>query len=122
MKKGSRKEKGFTLVELLVVIAIMATLIGVAVGSFTGLIGTGQNESKNTEKVAVQTAVDTYISVSPTHTLAARTVAAVIDTGDTDAPFKIYLRSLPTKYSYTWTVYPNPVPGGDPGGLVTQAP
>ncbi|MFA4836399.1 MAG: prepilin-type N-terminal cleavage/methylation domain-containing protein [Dehalococcoidia bacterium] len=114
MKKVLRGEKGFTLVELLVVVAIMSVLIGVAVASFTGLIGSGGDESKDFELNAVQTAVDAYVAVTPTHTLAARTVAAEVTSAD---PFASYLRHLPTKYQYTWTAVPGVAP--DPGGTVT---
>ncbi|MDY6911648.1 MAG: LamG-like jellyroll fold domain-containing protein [Chloroflexota bacterium] len=96
-------DKGFTLAELLVVIAIMAVLIGVAVGAFTGLIGSGESESAKYEKEAVQTAVESYMSVNATGTITARTTAAAITETDADAPFKTFLRRLPTEYTYSWT-------------------
>jgi len=110
MDKLRKQEKGFTLVELLVVIAIMAVLIGVAVTSFTGLIGSGSDESDEFELNTVQTSVDAYMAVQKVTTITARVSAAVITSSDTDAPFKTYLRSLPTKNTYTWTT----------AGLVTQ--
>ena len=104
MKRSHRnREEGFTLIELLVVIAIMAVLIGVAVSSFTGLIGSGTTESKDFEANAVQTAIDAHMAVQGETTITARTTAAVIASGDADAPFTTYLRSLPTKYKYVWT-------------------
>lgn len=110
MRKDFRDQKGFTLVELLVVVAIMSVLIGVAVASFTGVIGTGDTESDEFELNAVQTAVDAYMAVQKTTTITARTTAAVIASADADAPFKTYLRQLPTKNQYTWTA----------AGIVTQ--
>ncbi|MDY6911647.1 MAG: type II secretion system protein, partial [Chloroflexota bacterium] len=98
-----RVEKGFTLAELLVVIAIMAVLIGVAVGSFVGLIGSGKTEAAEYEWDTVQTAVEAYMAMNITDTIIARTTAAVIASSDTDAPFKTYLRRLPTEYKYSWT-------------------
>ncbi|MDY6911791.1 MAG: type II secretion system protein [Chloroflexota bacterium] len=108
MKKPNRKQKGFTLAELLVVIAIMAVLIGVAVGSFTGLIGSGETEAKNYETEAVQTAIDAYMAVNTSTSITARTTAAKVTTSDA---FSTYMRRLPTTYCYTWTA----------SGVVTQA-
>ncbi|MCP4611431.1 MAG: type II secretion system protein, partial [Planctomycetes bacterium] len=99
----SRNEKGFTLGELLVVIAIMTILVGVAVGSFTGLIGSGKSEAAKYEMEAVQTAIDSHMSVSASATITARNDAAVITSSDSDTPFVTYLRRLPTTYQYTWT-------------------
>jgi|GEM_PF-651891 prepilin-type N-terminal cleavage/methylation domain-containing protein len=103
MTDSHRNEKGFTLGELLVVIAIMTILVGVAVGSFTGLIGSGKSEAAIYEKEAVQTAIDSYMGVSASATVTARSDAAVITSSDSDAPFVTYLRRLPTTYQYTWT-------------------
>lgn len=102
MKLRISHEKGFTLVELLIVVGIMAVLGGVAVAALTGLIGAGTPEAKTSEKAAVQTAVDAYMSVNNLTTIAVRGAAAVITATDTDAPFRIYIRSLPTKYTYSW--------------------
>ncbi|MBT4510909.1 MAG: type II secretion system protein [Chloroflexi bacterium] len=94
-----KEEKGFTLGELLVVIAIMTILVGVAVGSFTGLIGSGSNEAKVYEKEAVQTAIDAYMGANASGTVTARASAAVVTSSDF---FATYMRRLPTNYTYTW--------------------
>ncbi len=99
MKTIHQEQKGFTLGELLVVIAIMTILVSIAVGSFTGLIGSGTTESAKYEKEAVQTAVDAYLSVSGTTVMTAQTSAAVVTSSDV---FATYMRRLPTKYTYTW--------------------
>ncbi len=99
MKKIHREEKGFTLGELLVVIAIMTILVGVAVGSFTGLIGSGSDEAKVYEKEAVQVAIEAYMGVNAAGTVAARVTPAEVTSSDF---FATYMRRLPTQYTYTW--------------------
>ncbi|MCP4595011.1 LamG-like jellyroll fold domain-containing protein [Neptuniibacter sp.] len=122
IKTTHRYEEGFTLGELLVVIAIMSILAGVAVGSFTGLIGSGKSEAANFEKMAVQTAIDAHMGVSASATMTARSSAAVITSSDSDAPFTRYLRRLPTTYEYVWlasgsvTQYGAPAGAGSGGG------
>ncbi len=98
---GSRND-GFTLSELLVVIAIMAILVGVAVGSFTGLMDSGKSESVKYELEAVTMAVESYMAVNVSGTITARDNGAVIAAGDSDAPFETYIRKLPTEYRYVW--------------------
>ncbi len=100
MKQINKGEGGFTLSELLVVIAIMAVLVGVAVGSYTGLIGSGKSEAKTYELEAVQVAMDSYMSITASATITARSTAAVVTSSDAIAD---YMRRLPTTYMYTWT-------------------
>ena len=107
MKAIHKEEQGFTLGELLVVIAIMTILVGVAVGSFTGLIGSGSDEAKVYELEAVQVAIEAYMGVNAAGTVSAQAVPAEVTSGDF---FAQYMRRLPTKYTYTWTDL----------GLVTQ--
>ena len=92
--------RAFTLTELLVVIAIMTILVGVAVGSFTGLIGSGSDEAKVYEAEAVQVAIEAYMGVNAVGTVADRAVPAEVTSSDF---FATYMRRLPTKYTYTWT-------------------
>lgn len=111
MKRWGSREKGFTLIELLIVVGIIAVLGSVSVAALTGLIGTGTPEAKASEKAAVQTAVDAYMSVQKLTIITARGTAAVINSGAPDTivvtvppnlGFTIYIRSLPTKYTYSW--------------------
>lgn len=101
LRKGQR---GFTLVELLVTIAILGTLFGIVTLALNGLTASTTTNVKKAELDMVQTAADIYLAENyPTiTTLTARAAAAVVASADTDAPFKAYLRSLPTQYTYTW--------------------
>ncbi len=127
METNHANQKGFTLGELLVVIAIMTILVAVAVGAFTGLIGSGKSESAKFEKESVQQAVESYLAVSGTTAMTARSGAAVISSSDGDAPFSTYLRRLPTNYQYTWTTtgsvtqYGAPATGGGGGASWANA-
>ncbi len=102
MIKIHRKQTGFTMAELLVVIAIMAILVGVAVGSFTGLIGSGTGESKTYEKEAVQTAIDAYMSVNSATSIASVALGSERPITNSDV-FASYMRRLPTTHAYSWT-------------------
>ena len=105
LRKMRKGERGFTLVELLVTIAILGTLFGIVTLALNGLATNATTNIKAAEKDQVQTAGDIYLAANyPTITsLTARTTAAVVASADTDAPFKSYLRKLPTQYTYTWT-------------------
>lgn len=120
MNRRIQNQRGFTLGELLVVIAIMTILVAVAVGSFTGLIGSGSDVSKQYEKEAVDVAIEAYMNTSLSTTIPERTTAAVITSGDSDAPFTTFLRRTPTQYTYSWTTTGSVSQGesasGGPGG------
>ena len=100
-KRLFREESGFTLVELLVTIAIMGVLFGIVTLALNGLANPGETNAKAAELDAVQTAVDIYLATNyPTITVVTeQTTSGPVTSG---ADFAAYLRSLDTKYSYTW--------------------
>lgn len=96
-----KRERGFTLIELLVVIAILGVLFGLTALALNGLYGSGNTETQAAEKDMVQTAIDVYMAVAKTDTIAAQTTAKKVGPASGD-PFSQYLRRE-TKYCYTWT-------------------
>lgn len=96
------QERGFTLVELLVTISVLALLFGI-VSLTLGDIGSSAESTVNDAELGVvQSAVDIYMADQNAAEITPRTVPDFIESGDSDAPFEIYLRSKPTKCTYTW--------------------
>jgi len=61
-KKGSRGEKGFTLVELLIVFTLLGVLAAIMIPNVSGLIGYGQSKAALAELSIIQTAMDTMMA------------------------------------------------------------
>ena len=59
-----RSEGGFTLIELLVVVAILGVIAAVVILNIGSFIGSGTQESANTEAHQVQTAVIAYMTAN----------------------------------------------------------
>jgi len=62
--RAIRGERGFTLIELLVVIAILGIIAAVVVLNIGSFLGSGAEESANTEAHQVQTAVIAYMTAN----------------------------------------------------------
>jgi prepilin-type N-terminal cleavage/methylation domain-containing protein len=98
-----KEEGGFTLVELLVTIAILAVLFGVVTLTLSGVGSGAEDAVKAAECGVVQSAADIWLAADTSNSITARAVgdAAVINSGDVE--FDVYLRDLPTSYTYWWT-------------------
>jgi len=102
-RKVFQAEEGFTLVELLVTIAILAVLFGIVTLTLSGVGSDAEDAVKVAECAVVQSAADIYLAADTANTITANTTASTIgDTGDPTAEFSVYIRDLPTAYTYTW--------------------
>jgi prepilin-type N-terminal cleavage/methylation domain-containing protein len=102
MKKLMKEETGFTLIELLVTIAILGVLFGIVTLTLSGVGSNAAATTATAECGVVQSAADIWLAADTSNTITARASAAVIASSDSDAQFKVYLRDLPTKYTYSW--------------------
>ncbi|MBI4337447.1 MAG: type II secretion system protein [Chloroflexi bacterium] len=102
-----RARRGFSLVELLVVIGIMGVLAAVSIPVYRTFFGAGQTEANATELTSVQAAMDTMMAANQVADVAGQAVPAsdfsAEPTGAGTEPLSpTYLRTNPTRCTYTW--------------------
>ncbi len=101
-KKGSRGQKGFTLVELLIVFTLLGVLAAIMVPNVTNLIGYGHTQSAQAEEATLQVAMDSMMAKenisSVTATNATNNMSA-FPTGN--ALYPNYLRDELTKGTFS---------------------
>jgi type II secretory pathway pseudopilin PulG len=98
--------RGFINPELLMTVAILIGLLGIVIVVLIGVTTREERAMQDNELAVVQSAIIIFMDQNETNTITPRTKAGadIITMNDTDAPFKIYLRSLPTRCSYFWSV------------------
>ena len=106
-RKGRNGHRGFTLIELLVVIGIMGVIAAVAVPAYSKFFGSGKTESNATEVTTVQAAMDSMMADKQIAAVTAATTPggdfAALPAGTGAAPLApTYLRTNPTRCTYTW--------------------
>ena len=104
LNKLFKSEGGFTLIELLVTIAILGVLFGIVTLTLSGVGSDAEATVKVAECAVVQSAADIWLAADTGNEITLRGSAAVIATGSADAEFRVYLRDLPTRYTYSWTI------------------
>jgi prepilin-type N-terminal cleavage/methylation domain-containing protein len=83
MAEAIRRDRGFTLVELLIVIVILGILATVTVFAVRGITDKGQTNACATDKVTLQTAVETYFAQYGGSQIASATFTSSAATGNT---------------------------------------
>jgi prepilin-type N-terminal cleavage/methylation domain-containing protein len=114
-----KSERGFTLIELLVVIAIMAVLFGVTALALTGVGSNAEAEAARAEGDVVQTAIDVYLAVDSSHTVAGAACEQAGDGADQSASFDTYLRRT-TRFYLGWDSNGTVTGVFDAAGCATQ--
>jgi len=101
MKRQIDREAGFSLVELLIVLAIWGILTGIVSLAWPPLAERARSLVAAIEFRRVDNALSAYLLNGEAPSLTPRSEPAIIQDGD--APFTVYLKYLPTRYTYTWT-------------------
>jgi prepilin-type N-terminal cleavage/methylation domain-containing protein len=68
--KKRQRHRGFTLIELLIVVGILAVVAAIAIPNLTRFKGSGEEESFDADKSAIQTACEAYYYKMGVHPLA----------------------------------------------------
>jgi prepilin-type N-terminal cleavage/methylation domain-containing protein len=97
-----KTEGGFTLVELLVTIAILGVLFGIVTLTLSGVGADAEATVAVAECGVIQAAADIYLASDTSNTITARNSLDVDVIASGDVEFEVYLRDLPTEYTYYW--------------------
>ncbi len=106
MSEIKPKSRGIVNTEALMTLVILIGLVGIVILVLVG-VTTREERARNSDELAVvQSAVIIFMDQNETDTITPRPRedAGIITMTDTDAPFKTYLRTLPTRCSYYWGV------------------
>ncbi|MCK9356169.1 MAG: type II secretion system GspH family protein [Dehalococcoidia bacterium] len=98
ISKVMKGERGFTLIELLVVVAILGIIAAVVVLNIGSFIGSGAEESANTEAHQVQTAVIAYMTAE-----GLTTFTEAVGPATTTGPEQYLLNQARLQATYTIT-------------------
>lgn len=106
MSDKAPTRRGFISPELLMTTAILIGLVGIVIVALIGITTREERAQQNDELAVVQSAIIIFMDQNETGMITPRpkTNAGIITMADTDAPFKTYLRTLPTQCSYFWTI------------------
>ncbi|MGD2057305.1 MAG: hypothetical protein PVF85_06405 [Anaerolineales bacterium] len=98
--------RGVINTEFLMTLVILIGLVGIVIVVLIGVTTREERARNNYEQAVVQSAVIIFMDQNQTDTIIPRPKANadVIRIDDSDAPFKSYLRTLPTRCSYYWEV------------------
>jgi hypothetical protein len=98
--------RGIPNTEFLMTLVILIGLIGIVIVVLIGVTTREERARNNDELVVVQSAIIIFMDQNETDIITPRTKnnADIIRMDDQDAPFKTYLRTLPTRCSYSWGV------------------
>jgi type II secretory pathway pseudopilin PulG len=98
--------RGIINTEVLMTVAILIGLIGIVIVVLLGVTTREERVRNNNELAVVQSAIIIFMDQNETNTVIPRPKANAnrIAPEDQDAPFKTYLRSLPTHCSYYWGI------------------
>jgi hypothetical protein len=106
MSEQEMAPRGIINTEFLMTLVILIGLIGIVIVVLIGVTTREERARNNHELAVVQSAIIIFMDQNQTNTVTPRPRenAGVIRTDDTDAPFKTYVSTLPTRCSYFWGV------------------
>ena len=104
MSENKLPTKGVVNTEVLMTAVILIGLVGIVIVVLIGITTREERTRNSNELAVVQSAVIIFMDQNATDIITprSRAEAGVIRTDDEDAPFRTYLRSLPTHCSYYW--------------------